>query len=290
MLGLQSIDRRIKQIDRWLPERKAVRRQEIQISKDPGTMALGLGFDSDPWQKLVIESAGRVGARMLLNCTRQAGKSTTTALAAVYVAASKPDSLILLVSPSLRQSGELFRKVADWVGKAKIPLVEDNKLSCTMSNGSRIISLPSSEATIRGYSKATLIIEDEASRVDDALYYAIRPMLAIGGGGLILMSTPFGKRGHFYQEWMEGGDQWQRVLVPATDVPRISADFLVQERASLGEWWYSQEYLCEFRDSIDSLFGHEMISAAMDAEVAPLFGATAADVIDGSIKPLFGGE
>ena len=37
-------------------------------------------------------------------------------------------------------------------------------------------------------------------------------MLAVSGGRLILMGTPFGRRGHFYSAWREGGD-WNRVEV-----------------------------------------------------------------------------
>ena len=87
-------------------------------------------------------------------------------------------------------------------------LVEDNKLACQFENGSRIVSLPGKEATVRGFSGADLIIEDEAARVLDDLYYSIRPMLAVSGGRLILMSTPFGKRGHFFEEWENGGGGW----------------------------------------------------------------------------------
>lgn len=68
----------------------------------------------------------------------------------------------------------------------------------------RIVSLPSSEATVRGFSGAALIVEDEASRVPYDLYCAMWPMLAISGGRLVLMSTPFGKRGHFFEEWTQG--------------------------------------------------------------------------------------
>lgn len=215
---------------------------------------------------------------MLLNCSRQAGKSTVTALLAVYRALYHP-GLTLLISPSLRQSGELFRKVKDWFSMLpKRPkMIEDNQLSCQLENGSRIISLPSSEATIRGYSSVDLIIEDEASRVDDMLYYSIRPMLAVSGGGLILMSTPFGKRGHFYDEWERGGDQWQRLEIPATQVQRISPDFLAEERKSLGELWYSQEYMCRFVDPVDSVFATADIDRAFGHEIELLWPAAVGD-------------
>jgi hypothetical protein len=191
----------------------------------------------------------------------------------LHAALYKPGSLTLLVSPSLRQSSELFRKVTDLRGLLPAPpdLLEDNKLSMAIKSGGRVVSLPGSEATIRGFSGASLIVEDEAARVDDALYMAVRPMLAINNGRLILMSTPFGKRGHYWREWSEG-KSWQRTEINATKVPRISKEFLEEERAALGAWWFSQEYMCEFRESSDSVFSLEDLEGIKNYDLVSPFG------------------
>ncbi|MBT1279306.1 terminase large subunit [Thermoanaerobacter sp. CM-CNRG TB177] len=232
-----------------------------------------LKFNPDPWQEQALRWSGK---RLLLNCSRQSGKSTTAAILALHRALFYPKSLILLVSPSLRQSSELFRKVQDLFkalpSEQQPELVEDNKLSLTMKNKSRIVSLPGSEGTIRGFSGAALIIEDEAARVPDDLYFAVRPMLAVSGGRLILMSTPFGKRGHFFKEWTEGGDTWERIKITAYDCPRISHEFLEEERRSMGDWWFKQEYLCEFVETEDSVFTYDQVVTALNDDIEPLFG------------------
>ncbi len=243
---------------------------DLRYALDPAAFAAEvLGLELDDWQREVISSKGK---RDLLNCSRQAGKSTTAAVLGLHEALYRPGSLTILVSPSQRQSSELFRKVTEL--RELLPtqpeLSEDNKLSMAVKGGGRVLSLPGSEATIRGFSGATLIVEDEASRVPDELYMAIRPMLAVRDGRLILMSTPFGKRGHFWREW-DTGLSWQRVEVPATAVPRISAAFLEEERSSMGDWWFSQEYMCEFRESTDSVFSHDDVMAALDTDARPLF-------------------
>lgn len=227
-----------------------------------------LALEPDPWQ---VEALGGNWQRLLLNIHRQGGKSTVAAALAVHEGVYKPGSLTLIVSPSLRQSSELFRTIGGMMDKigVKAKLLEDNKLSCTLPNRSRIVSLPSSEATIRGFSKVSLLIEDEAARVADSLYFAVRPMLAISDGRLLLMSTPFGKRGHFFEEW-QSASAWQRIEVSAIDCPRISAAFLDQERASLGDWWFEQEYLCQFKEAVDSLFTYESIMAAMADDIQPI--------------------
>ena len=87
----------------------------------------------------------------------------------------------------------------------------DNEMSLALPNGSRIVGLPGNEATIRGFSAVRLLLVDEASRVEDEMYLAVRPMLAVSDGALWLMSTPFGKRGFFYETWAHGGPEWERV-------------------------------------------------------------------------------
>ncbi len=245
---------------------------DLRYALDPVAFAAELlELELDEWQQSVISSTGK---RDLLNYSRQAGKSTTAAVLGLHEALYRPGSLTILVSPSQRQSSELFRKVIELREKLSSgggDLTEDNKLSMTVKGGGRVLSLPGSEATIRGFSGATLIVEDEASRVPDELYMAIRPMLAVRRGRLILMSTPFGKRGHFWREWSEGVN-WQRVEVSATRVPRISSTFLEEERRAMGDWWFSQEYLCEFRESTDSVFSHDAVMGALSDDVLPLFG------------------
>ncbi len=112
---------------------------------------------------------------------------------------------------------------------------------------------------------------DEASRVEDELYFAIRPMLAVSGGSLMMLTTPHGKRGVFYEEWT-GGQEWERYEVTAAECPRIPASFLKEEAQALGPWWYAQEYECRFMDVNDQVFPTEAVDRAMSADVEPLFG------------------
>lgn len=239
----------------------------LRRALDPVLLALDAGMVPDSWQERVLRSNAD---RMLLNCSRQGGKSTVCGIMAAHRAAYSSRSLTLLLSPTLRQSQELFSKC-----KAALPTrpEKESALSLEMANGSRIVSLPGSERTIRGYSGVGLLIVDEAARVEDALVSAIRPMLAVSGGTLVMLSTPWGKRGVFFREWTEG-EGWERYEVPATDVPRISPEFLAEERRTLGERWYRQEFLCSFEETEDSVFASEAIESAITSEVSPLFGGS----------------
>jgi hypothetical protein len=203
-----------------------------------------LGLEPDPWQIEVLEGAH---SRLLLNCCRQAGKSTAVAMLALAEAIFVPGTKVLLLSRSHRQSRELFRIVTGFYRRLGSVIRQRQTVEeLYLTNFSEIVCLPCQEETIRGYSGISLLIIDEAARVPDDLFRAVTPMLAVSGGRMICLSTPFGKRGFFYDAWARGGADWHRIEVPAERIPRISTDFLARERRTLGESWFRQEYSCSF--------------------------------------------
>jgi hypothetical protein len=219
-----------------------------------------LDFDPDPRQTEVLESTAKRG---ILNCTRQWGKSTVAAIKALHTAHSKPESLVLVASPGERQSAEFLKKTEQLILRLNIKPRGDGKNSCSilLPNGSRIIGLPGTEATVRGFSSVSLLLIDEASRVADSLYKALRPMLAVADGDLWMMSTPCGQQGFFYETWQSGGPAWHRISVPATQCPRISKVFLDEELKATGSMSFGQEYLCEFADN-GQMFNRDLLRAA----------------------------
>ena len=245
-------------------------RDDLELALDRVSFAEELGIVPDAWQRDLLRSGAE---RVLLNCCRQSGKSTMSALLALHRALYHPRSLILCLAPSERQAKELFGKVTDFYRglHGAAPAQSDRKLGMHLANGSRIEALPGSERTIRGFSGASLLILDEASRVDDSLYFAVRPMLAVSGGSLMMLSTPYGRRGVFYEGWT-GGEAWERYEVPASRCPRIPEEFLEEERGSLPRRVFRQEYECSFEETDDQVFAHEDVQAAITPDITPLFG------------------
>jgi hypothetical protein len=238
---------------------------DLARALDPVALAEGIGMTPDTWQASVLRSNH---PRILLNAARQTGKSQTCATKAVHVSVYEPGSLTLLLSPSQRQSAELFKKVLcvyKSLGRP-VPSESENALSLTLENGSRVVSLPGTESTIRAYSAVRLLLVDEASRVPDETIAAVRPMLAVSGGQLVMLSTPFGRRGFFYEAWSNGGPTWERYEVPATACPRISAQFLEEEERALGSWFFQSEYLCQFGDPQAAAFTSAEIEACFSEE------------------------
>jgi hypothetical protein len=239
---------------------------DLAMALDPVVMARAAGIEPDPWQADFLRSQSQ---RILLNCSRQVGKSTITGVLADHTAFYEPGALILLLSPSLRQSQELFRKCLE-VYRAldrPIPPEAENALSLELAGGSRIVSLPGKEGTIRGMSGVRLLIIDEGSRVSDSLYKSVRPMLAVSGGRLIVLSSPFGKRGFFWDAYKQR-EKWDYYEIPATQCPRISEAFLEEERENMGPFWFEQEYMCKFHDAEGAAFREEDIERIVSSEVS----------------------
>jgi hypothetical protein len=218
----------------------------VALSLDPSLILRAQGLDPDPWQRQFLLCADR---QVLLNCCRQSGKSTATAARALHTALFLPRSLVLLLSPTQRQSAELFRKLRDAydaLGRP-LPAVADarSQSRLELANGSRVVGLPGKEGTIRGFSRVALLLIDEAAKVHDDLYRSVRPMLAVSHGRIVCLSTPFGQRGFFWREWFSD-NPWRRFRVTWRDCPRITADFIDDETRSLGKSWVDQEYNCLF--------------------------------------------
>jgi hypothetical protein len=257
-------------------------RDAMLLALDPGQVLAAQGLTPDAWQRDLLFSTER---QVLLNCSRQSGKSTAVAALALHTALFVKGGLVLILSPSLRQSEELYRKIVAGYEALGRP-VAARALSRTrleLENGARIVCLPATEETIRGFSGPRLLLIDEAARVPDDLYRSVRrmarrsgfflesgqagclpsfsivtifsrstchssvrPMLAVSHGRILCLSTPFGRRGFYYDEWTHGGEAWKRVSISAAECPRITAEFLERERQSLGESWVAQEYACSF--------------------------------------------
>lgn len=240
---------------------------ELRQALSPVAFAMErLRWQPDPWQARVLETSHK---RVLLNCCRQAGKTTVTAIAVLHTAIYKPGSLSLVFSKSQRQSQELVGKITGYLSMMERPpaVVGETKKELTFTNGSRILSLPGDSTTTRGFSSPDLVIEDEAAFVEDGLYEAVLPMMGRSAGSLWLLSTPNGRRGHFYRVWSSLSPLWHRESVTWEDVPHIAPDFLDEARSELGPHKFSQEYEGRFVEAEEQYFSDASIQRAFSHDV-----------------------
>jgi len=100
-----------------------------------------LGFEPDLRQTEVLASTAKRG---ILNRMRQWGKSRVAAVKALDRAFSAAGSLVIVASPTERQSAEFLRKASEFVLRLGVRPRGDgkNSTSLLLPNRSRIIGLP----------------------------------------------------------------------------------------------------------------------------------------------------
>lgn len=231
----------------------------------------------DDWQKQVLETKGNI----CLRSGRQVGKSTIIAQKAAEYALKNKDKNILIIASVERQALLLFEKTLAAIfekGKDKIKKGKDKptKHKLSLTNGSTIYCLPTgiSGHGIRGYT-IDLLIADEAAFIPDDVWTAVVPMLLTTGGDIILLSTPFGKRGFFYECFED--DTFTKFHISSEEVilKREFSDewnstqrekalqHLEQKQKLLSKVEYAQEYLGEFVDELKQFFPNELIKKCM---------------------------
>lgn len=280
--GYATLHRQAAAISRDLRALRHSAETEAQPLRAALDIARALNKTLDGWQEDLNKRPRR---DTLVLVSRQGGKGEAATVLALATMLGDPGSKVLTVSRSERQAKRLHRRIRRAYHRLPNvpPPITDTATELELRNGSIALALPGSEATIRGEDAVDLAIIDEASRVPDDLYRAVRPMLATTNGVVVALTTPFGKRGWFYEEWTNGGADWHRIKVTAEQIPRISPAFLAKERRALGEWWFRQEYGCEFLDNEWQLFSTALVAAAADDDLLPLFPQpTIASVAEGA--------
>ena len=255
IIGLEA-DPEVRREVRYMADRVAFAREMLRFEPESAL------------QEAALRSHSR---RLILNCNRQWGKSTISAIRALHRAWFWRESLILIVSQSHAKAGELLIKIRSFLPELGVVSAKGdgvNRLSIKLPNGSRIVALPGGEKPTRSYSKAAMVIVDEAAMVADPVIDAVIPTLARLNGDLTMLSTPRGKRGAFYRAWKYGGDEWERVFGPVSESDsRISKEYLESERRRGGDDYYAQEYGCEFLDRDSHLFGDDALQEVFSQDL-----------------------
>jgi hypothetical protein len=219
----------------------------------------------DAWQERILRS---VEAKILILAARQVGKSLCCAALALGTMLLEAPALVLVVSPSDRQSAEFVRKAKSFYHRLQGPVpkaIRNSALELQLDNGSRLVGLPDSEGRIRGYSDVKLLFLEEAARVPDALYHACTPMLAVSHGRQVALSTAFARQGWYFDAWQRDPD-WYKESITAEQCPRLSPAFLAAQRQAMPERWFEREFRNAFLDPLDSIFRSEDIEAMVQAE------------------------
>ena len=229
--------------------------QEIQDKEKFCQEKLALKLDK--WQKALLQENNK---NICIRAGRQVGKSLGVALKAFFFSLENDNKTILIVAASQRQSGLLFEKVKSLVLECFPEMVQEEptQTKLILKNGTKIYSLPAGRTgyAIRGFS-IDLLIADEAAFISEGVWVAIIPMLAVTKGKIILLSTPFGKGGFFYNCF--GDSDYKQFHLSSEECPRIPKEFLKKEKERLSKIEYAQEYLGEFIEEFNCYFKSDLI-------------------------------
>ena len=225
-------------------------------------------FKWDKWQQAVLDTDGNISIRS----GRQVGKSEVIAAKSCNFALTHPKTTTLIIAASQRQSSLIFEKVRGNIDllcmKGKELYLEKPTLTrILLKNGSRIYSLPAGRTGyfIRGFT-IDVLIADEAAYIPETVWNAVIPMIAVskkqrGLGYIILLSTPFGKGGYFYNSFTD--PDFKQFHVSSEDCIRIPKDFLKKEKERMTKQQYRQEYQGEFTDEWNQFFPTDLIRKSM---------------------------
>ena len=177
--------------------------RDLKYGLSRSSYAISCGFHPYAWQTAVLESHAKF---KIIDGARQSGKSTIVSVIPAHKAKFKAKSLSLVIAPTRAQANEDMLKIKELMSKdpSYPTLVKNSAFEVTLSNKSRIVVVTATDKAARGYSAPDDILVDEASRVPDTVYSsAILPMQTASPDDfeLILISTPFGKQGFFYDCW-----------------------------------------------------------------------------------------
>lgn len=241
--------------------------QDLALALDPVQLARRMAIEPEAWQVTVLRS---LASQILLCCARQTGKTMIVALLTLHLALYRPGSLTLVVSHRQEGANEFLAKVRVWARRLA-PVESDSTTELKLANGSRMVALPATAGSTRGYSAASMLVLDEAAFIenDTDVVGAVLPTLS-GDGRLVVLSTPNGKRGWFWGQWDSGAD-WERHRVTVAESAQWTPKRIAAQEAILGPFKAASELWCKFEGSGSSVFPQEDIDGAYRAELETVF-------------------
>jgi phage FluMu gp28-like protein len=221
-----------------------------------------------PYQKSLLQETSD---RIIINKSRQTGISSFYAFYALTKAIYGKKTLI--VSPSEKQSINFLNYAKEYYVKY---LTQTNKdltdrfthQELELRNGGKILSLPNSSKTIRGF-VGDLIIFDEMAHIENAreLFDAVYPMIT-RGGSCIMISTPLGEGNLFSEYWREYERYgFKKHLINWKECPDFSQEKMDKLKLSMDEISWRQEYENEFLGTLESYFTMDLIYKVIDKNI-----------------------
>ena len=235
----------------------------------------------DGWQKDFLAHKGD----KLLCTGRRVGKTYIMARGAVDRMLEIPKTKVLLFSLTEEQAMIIIAMAKEYLLEAsptqlKKRNTDTNKKTLTLKNGSimRCRAAGDTGDSGRGF-EADILIIDEGSRLGKFFWLAVRPIILMNAGEIWIGSTPFGKKGYFWEMFNESYNLKhedarykvfytttekvlnEREITPDwTEEKKIKATSILEaDRRTMTKLEYGQEYLGLFMEDLMQFFPDELI-------------------------------
>ena len=248
--------------------------RELERTLDPrARLAHWMGHEPDDWQvEMFTTRASEVACRV----GRQSGKTSVLAARAVEEL-HVPESLSLCIAPAERQAKIISREIGRQLRRTDLVITRSTLTEVEVSNGARVIALPSTSDTIRGYPSVSLLVIDECAFLQgdgggEDLIAGVLPMLT-AQGQVYFSSTPAGKNNYFARLFLDENGRERldndvhRIVVKGTSIPRL-AEKVERMRRTLSATKFRAEIEVEMLADGTSYFDLSVIEAATSQESA----------------------
>lgn len=214
-------------------------------------------FKPHPGQRKIIDGFADSEHKFgVVSTGRQFGKSLLAQNLALYWLLKNPKTKCGWVTPIYRQGEKVFEEMHN-ACRQIVRAVNKSQLKMNFVNGSQIQFLSADNSdTIRGYSFEWMIIDEAAFIAEKAINEAIIPTLTAKGKKCLVISTPRSKN-WFYSWFLRGQEQSSDYISfegISADNPYADKGFIEEQRLSLPDEIFKQEYLAQFSESTNDVF------------------------------------
>jgi Terminase large subunit, T4likevirus-type, N-terminal len=208
----------------------------------------------------------------VINAGRRAGKTRVFGVLSLHETFKAPRRKVLIVSAGDIASKRMFADIAGMAAGAPLlrgSVADETKSLLTLTNGSTIECVPQSMGQVRS-AEADLLIVDEAGFVAQGIWEAAEPVVVARAGSRVLIcSTPWGAKDHFFRVlWRQGMDRPDTKVEswhwPSTVSPLVDVEFLEDIKGRSSPLYFAREYMAEFVDEAGAYFRSEELDAALD--------------------------
>jgi len=225
-------------------------------------------FTPYKYQEQIIEES--VNNRFVIcKLPRQAGKTTTiTGIILWYILFNENYSVAILAN-KLAQAREILSRIQlayehlpKWLQQG---IIEWNKGSMELENGSSIIASATSSSAIRGTSQNLIYLDEFAfvqNHLQEQFFSSVVPTISSGQTTKILItSTPNGLN-MFYKIWADseqGNNSYRRIEVNWWDTPGRDESWKDEMIRNTSEAQFRVEFGCDFVGSSNTLISGETL-------------------------------